>query len=236
MKEFPCVCNCCICLTKAFRKQEHESTYGSGFDEKTRYRMKMHETWATAWAAGACILREFGFLIVLCNHGRHRSLSLAYELAAHIRCELFSIRDSKNPGIVLSVKDIMTQLTSRLAWHAITYGRLSHPVAGILVCICEFDGTDWARKESSEHHRHRYLTLTRGDLLVQQRRTPGPSECWAFGCKVQATRPGVFGWFPPLYTTPLPRDYFVSCYDLCHCLVNFRSSKPHFGQNARGLN
>ena len=221
MREFPRVCNCCICLTKAFRKQEHESTAGSGFDAGTRYRMKTHETWATAWAAGACVLREFGFLIVLCNHGRHRSLSLAYELANQFRCELFSIRDSDNPRIVKSVEDIMTQLTSRLTWHVNTYGHLGHPVAGILVCICKFDGTDWAQNENSEHCRHRYLNLTEGDLLVQQSRTLDPSECWGFGCKVEATCQGEFGWFPPSHTKSLPPDYFNSCYDLSRRLLNF---------------
>ena len=65
--------------------------------------MKKHATWATAWAADAHVLREFWFLIVLFNHGRHTSFSLAYELAAQFRCNLFSIRESKHRGIVKSV-------------------------------------------------------------------------------------------------------------------------------------
>ena len=220
-RQFPCILNCCICVAKAFRKQRYENTNGSGFDEETRDRMKQHETWATAWAAGACVLREFGFLIILCNHGRHRSLSLAYELAAHIGGMLFSIRYSTYPKYVMPVEEIMETLSSRLTWHVGRYGRLRHPVAGIQVCICGFDGTDWALTESSEHRRHRYLDLRPGDLLVQQRRTPAPSDGWAFGCKVHATCPGTFGWFPPSYTTSLPRNYFDECSNLLCRLVNF---------------
>ena len=91
---FPEAVNCCVNVTRVFRKECHESTAGSGFDQPTRDRMKAKETWGTVLTASLAVIHTFGLLVTVCNHGRHRSLSLGFEVAVHQGAELVSLRGS----------------------------------------------------------------------------------------------------------------------------------------------
>ena len=89
--EYPMVLNCCINVVEALKRGHDESSSGSGFDKHTRERMMARDTWQTVWGVALEVLIAFGLLVVLCNHGRHRSLSLAYELHKFFGIELVSI-------------------------------------------------------------------------------------------------------------------------------------------------
>ncbi len=216
-KEFPGILNCCIDVREAFTKEWTESTSGTGFDGRVRDRMKAKETWRIVWEVALRILREFGLLVVLCNHGKHRSLSLACEVAAHTGCELLSIRDRRKPWIILSLSEITHILFPRLIAHIDQFGSRPHPVAGIHIAKCTFDGTAWAQMESS---RWIYLHTHQGDIVIEiLSMKNATSEGWAYGTLIGGDGNSPSGYYPPSYVTPMDKRYFASCRNLFSSLV-----------------
>ena len=67
--------------------------------------------------AGLAILYVFGLLITVCNHGKHRSLSVAFEIANDQEIALVSIRNPNRPFRLRPVKDFMAEISSRLKLH-----------------------------------------------------------------------------------------------------------------------
>ena len=141
--------NCCINVASAFRLESDEDPRGSGFDLQTRSRMKKKRTWPVVWEVAMSVLNKFGFLIILCNHGRHRSLSLAYELADfRAGCCLVSMRNPERPSEQLHPNAVLDFITPRLVQHLDAFRGHPHPVVGIHVCRYGFDGTAWASNDT----------------------------------------------------------------------------------------
>ena len=178
--------NCCMDVASAFRRESDEDPSGSGFDLHTRSRIRAKRTWPVVWEVAMSVLNKFGFLIVLCNHGRHRSLSLAYELSAfRAGCWLVSMRDPDRPSEKLHPNDVLDFITPYLVRHRDAFGSHPHPVVGIHVCRYGFDGTAWASNENSDAPptRYRHLDITSGNILIEIR----PDEAstgWGFGILV----------------------------------------------------
>ena len=216
-KAFPACVNCSIDVREAFHREWYENTKGSGFDQPTRDRMKAKETWGIVWEVALSVLREFDLLLVLCNHGKHRSLSLAYEVAEFTGCELVSIRERDRWYTPLRrVTDVMSQLTSRLAQHARMFGKHPHPIVGIQLCESEFDGHGW---EDPNDPDSVYLKIAPGDILIQVFRGKEESQGWSFGSLVGTGEPSLPGWYPPSCVSRLPpRSYGIQC--LFTSLVN----------------
>ena len=156
--------NCCIDVTKPLKKAEDESTAGSGFDAGTRQRIQDKPAWSVLWEIALHLVNTFGVLIVLCNHGRHRSLSLAYEVACHEGCELVSILNR-------SVRSVMAAISPRLCEYIETFSRREpHPISGgIWLCKYAFNGDDWPTQKDpgSQGGSGRYLSMERGDVVVR---------------------------------------------------------------------
>ena len=129
--EFPDAINCCINVCDAFARERDDVVDSTGFEKETRDRMRAKRAWPFAWKLSTCILREFGVLIILCRHGRHRSLSLAIELADHFEREFRCIRDSRRPTTYRPVEDVMRELRPRLSSHVGRYGGREFPVIGV---------------------------------------------------------------------------------------------------------
>ena len=91
--------------------------------------MMAKDMWGVVWEVAMCILRAFGILIVVCNHGRHRSLSLAYELADRLGCELVSQRYRHCPTRLCTPDQLLAHLTPRLVWHRKEFGGCPYPIA-----------------------------------------------------------------------------------------------------------
>ena len=217
---FPGICNCCIDVRKVFHKEWHESTAGSGFDKPTRSRMKAKDTWAAVFQVGLCILNEFRLLIVLCNHGKHRSLSVAYEVANRAGAELVSIRERAPPYPYRKVHDVLNDLGSHLRRHCELFEQRPHHVVGIRLCQHEFDGDAWAAGESAEYRNCRYLNLKEGDVLVDVHLIQcerAAAQGWALGFLVGGC--GRPSWYPPEYVRPLPSKYFPGCENFQSCLI-----------------
>ena len=217
---FPGILNCCIDVRRAFNKEWDESTAGSGFDQHTRDRMMAKETWDAVFQVALCILWEFGLLIVICNHGKHRSLSVAYEVAIHTRSELVSIRNSAFPRVLRQVCDVMKDFGGSLRRHCELFGERPHPVLGIHLCRCRFDGDAWAAGECAEYRSCRYLNLKGGDILVEIECERDAAQGWALGFPVGGR--GRPGWYPPEYVTPLPRGHFRRCRNFHQNLIPTR--------------
>ena len=220
-RTFPGILNCCINVCKAFSKEKDESTAGSGFDLPTRNRMRAKEAWGIVWEVAMCVLRVFGLLIVLCNHGRHRSLSLAYELSAHTGCELVSIRHPDRPKSLRSIASVMDVFAPRLIRHIELFGGRPHPVVGIHVCVHDFDGEEWAVDNDPRAWcaPERYHDMHPGDILVEVGRTEGTTAGWSFGTLIRGGGAVPEGWYPPTAVVPMPRRYFRETRDLFSSLV-----------------
>ena len=89
---FPSVRNCVIDVRRAFSREYGEDTSGTGFDEDVRLRIKAKLAWPVVFELALLVLQTFGLCIVLCNHGKHRSVTVAYEVAKHSAASLVSPR------------------------------------------------------------------------------------------------------------------------------------------------
>ena len=128
---FPGIHNCCIDVTRAFRRESDEDRSGSGFDLHSRIRIMAKRTWPVVWEVAMSVLNKFGILIVLCNHGRHRSLSLAYELAAfRAGCRLISMRYPDRPPMMRHPNDVLRIITPRLVQYLDSFWGPSAPCCG----------------------------------------------------------------------------------------------------------
>ena len=110
-------------------------------------------------AASLAVIRTFGLLITVCNRGRHRSLSLGFEVAVHQGAELVSIRDSQRPTRFRGVREFMEDVSPRLMEHVCRFRDVPHPVVGFGICTHEFNGISWAEDNGVEGE---YLDLWAG--------------------------------------------------------------------------
>ena len=220
MEAFPEALNCCVDVTRAFARERWEITEGSGFDRDTRDRMKAKETWSTVVGVCLAVLHAFGLLVTVCNHGRHRSLALAYEVAAGQGVELVSIRCPQRPGKLRPVRDFMEDVSLRLRLHVERFQHVPHPVAGLDVCDREFDGTEWGACCEGDDL---YLVLHVGSILVNTRCDAEEAQGWRFGFPADGDTRRVPGWYPPSAVIPMPHRYFRRVDDLLASLVMTRS-------------
>ena len=168
--ESPSILNCCVDVRSLLGREWDEDTRGSGYDDHVRERIRAKGSWEVILEVSATILHALGLLIVLCNHGKHRSLSVAIELEKHFGCRLIS---SRVPGGgYRPTCDVLRDVRERLAHHSERFGHLPSPIVGTHRCIWDFDGTAWALGESAEYRLCNYLTISRGDVLVVITRDP----------------------------------------------------------------
>ena len=215
-EEFPEILNCCVNVTKAFQKETGESTDGSGFDQPTRARMMIKDTWNAVLGVSLAVLYAFGLVILLCNHGRHRSLSVAFEVATHQGIELVSIRNPRPPYRLRDVGKFMAAISPRLRQHAARFRDVPHPVTGFEVCTHGFDGLYWRTHYDAESE---YLVLPRDSLVVNVRRDEEEAQGWHFGILANGAARGDPGWYPPCMVSPMPGRYFHRVNNLIRHLV-----------------
>ena len=229
-REFPCCMNACIDVRDAFNKEFREDTLGDGFDSSVRSRMMEKATWHPVKAAARTILDWFRLLIVVCNHGKHRSLSLAYELSQELKCELVSPRD-RTRSDTRDPKGFISYLKHRLDQHHKHFGASPHPIIGAWVCKVNFDGVQWA-KEANEQFSDMYSDplslhdLREGDLVVQTRSKHKCDEGWLIGTKIRGDEVVPNRWFPCTSVNPLQDSHFR--FNFIHSLKSqwIRESRP----------
>ena len=221
VSSFPAILNCCIDVKRSFRREDDESTEGSGFDSPTRDRMKAKDTWVVVLEAAKCVLRAFGIVVVLCNHGKHRSLSVAYELAAVTGGELVNIRDRRCPNWIRDLHDVMATLAPRLTEHVRLFGSRPHPVAGIHVCRGEFDGPEWVAVNDPFYGRlHKYHHMRGSDVVIETTIPRGVAHAgWRFGTLIGRDGIESEGWYHPGNVRPMGQWHFREVRDLHSSLM-----------------
>ena len=168
------------------------------------------EAWNPVWAVAMVVLREFGLLIVLCRNGKHRSLSLAYELAQHTRAQLVSIIAEESQlhrrgrTTYRDLNAVMDDVSPRLKRHIEVFGYRPHPVVGLQVCEYNFCGCEWAMQYVPEEERFDtvYHCLIPGDILVELSRSEKESAGWRHGVFLCDRDISPDGWYPPLFVLP----------------------------------
>ena len=165
------------------------------------------------------ILQKFGLLVVLCNHGKHRSLSLAIELANYTGCECVSIRSISSPLRYRPIHDVMKEIGDPFRRHCELFTGHPNPIIGIRVCVHPFNGTAWAQGEKEQDQKCNYFVLTNGDILVEVRCDFKVAQGWSLGYAVGGC--GRPGWYPPEFVMPmpLPKRHFDGCRDLFDSLI-----------------
>ena len=174
----PGMLTCCLDVRYALGREWGESARGSGFDGPTRDRMKAKRGWALVWAMARFVMESRGVVIILCNHGRHRSLSLAVELANRTGCELISIRSRANPRALLDVGTFVRAIEPRMDVYLASFGQLPHPIIGTRTCTVLFDGVQWGHDRDPNHRSgsYSYLSLIPGDIVIVISRSPEESQ------------------------------------------------------------
>jgi len=139
--EFPVIRNCCLDVRTPFIREWNESAHGAGFDLSVPNRMKAKETWEVVFRIALVITQEIGLVTVVCNHGKHRSLSVASELASYTDGHLVSIsRHQARPLQLRDVTEFMNEVRPHLKRHTNLYSHMDHPEACISVCTQYWEG------------------------------------------------------------------------------------------------
>ena len=177
-----CIENCTIDVRDVFSKEFDEPTYGNGFDPQVRRRIKNKPTWQVVWTVAMSILDVFGLLVVVCNQGKHRSLSLAYEIAERTGCELVCIQPPRNwNNIPQNIKvvflehadEFVKHLDPRLTQHQTNFEHIKGSIVSIRVCNHSFDGPSWVTSHQHEFGPTEAIDpkelhiLRDGDVIVQ---------------------------------------------------------------------
>jgi len=213
--EFPIIHNCCLDVRDAFSREWDEDTQGTGFELSVRNRIKAKMTWGIVFQTAWVIAQEMGLVIIVCNHGKHRSLSLAVELATYLDGHLVSIRHEDRPLHLRHVTDFMNEVRPRLNSHTHAYSHRTHPVVGISVCKVAWDGHDWEHQLRTDSMVWQvgdpYLTIHINDIVIIVSTPPRIAQGWQCGVLVRQNMASVIGWFPPTAVEPI---VFPTCPDL----------------------
>ena len=214
--DFPRIANCCLDVRDAFHTEEYERGGGPlGFCREVRERIKSRPAWNVVWEIASVIFSQFDLLIVVCNHGKHRSLAFAYEFAQHMEGELLSHQDRWYKGCtdLTDVRTFYACLAPRLAEHERHFGDARCPIIGIGKCIASFDGPMWTTTDEN-HGDDRYIPveaddlhrMQKGDLVVRVHSTD--QSGWAKGTLVRGDKSYCNRWYPPTYVQKLCHSHF----------------------------
>ena len=142
--EFPCVRNCVIDVRRAFNRDDGENTSGTVFDPQVRHRIMGKPAWPVVFEIATLLLQTFGLCIVLCNYGKHRSVTVAYEIAERSSASLVSPRHGHGEFLDASPDDFLKTILLRLLQHRDRHADSPHPLLSIGVVAANFDGRNWA--------------------------------------------------------------------------------------------
>ena len=202
LDSFPSIANCCLDVRSAFSRKWDENSSGTGFDLSTRRRIVAKKAWRFVSEIAMSVLAKFGLLIVVCNHGKHRSLSLACELAYHTKALIITPRDKQGYWQYPEPLQFLSRVTDRLRQHRDTYPHCCHPFRRIGIVEVGFDCSSWAIAHQVDAAE--YCSLFFGDIVVEISPPNEEAACgWGYGIMFRGSDifPGC--WFPPAYVRDL---------------------------------
>ena len=222
MDSCPEIVNCCMDVRDLLGRQwdDGDPGDGSGMDTAVRHRMKEKPAWSVLWVVAMVIMERFGILVVVCNWGKHRSLSLAYEVANHLNCELISPRNRAHSVRLSDVQQFSLYLAPRLRLHSEQHGNIPHPLVDVKLCVANFDGPEWSRRNDDEGYNHEWLhNMVKGDIIMQITNIHSKDTEWQFGTILHHGDATVSRWYNPKMATSMPKDYYPGVQDIAQSLT-----------------
>ena len=217
VRNYPFIHNCCIDVREAFNKEWDETNEGTGFHRHVRDRIKRKPTWRVVWEIAIHILDLFGILLVVCNHGKHRSLTVGYEVAQDRGCELISPRDRHHQVDLSNPQHFLSYVAPRIKVHWESFGKRPHPLVMIGVCTRAFNGPEWARTRYScdvLNPQDLHVIEYEGEVMVELDKTEGDGSGWAFGTLIRNGDVIRRRWYPPKAVACMRNWHFPEVRDL----------------------
>lgn len=209
VRRFPDVWRCSLDVSRSFEAPWDCDTRGTGYDAGVRDRIAESPTYATLMEAAMHLLRTLGVVVLVCNHGKHRSLSIAWEVASRSGAVLLATRNRRSPRHLCDVEAFLRVTEPYLEPFCELLGSIPHPLEGIRVARASWSGDAWlttypAMDVPGEH----YLTVMAGDLVILLSDRNDHARGWAFCIRVTLDGHRAPGWLPPAYIIPVPRGHF----------------------------
>ena len=208
MTRYPAAAACCLDIRRAFHRPWEANAEGTGFDAACRRRVAESPTYPPLLETAIYILQSLGVVILVCNHGKHRSLSLAYDVASLTGGVLVATRDAESPQRLGPVDYFIKVVEAFLEPFSEIFAGWPHPIRQVVVAVDSWDGTAWAAEQPPAAGRDHYLTFARGELLVLLTERSSDACGWAYGLRVTQGGHRSPGWLPPRYVGSIPEDFF----------------------------
>lgn len=150
--KYPDVCNCGIDVRYL---REVGLSSSNGMDVEAREQLQKQRAWNVVYEAAVGICESFSLVIVLCESGRYKSLSIAFHIAEKIKCLLFchhapsedaAKRTCLIPQVVTHPNQLMEELPPRLELHSRLFGQQPHPLLGVAECRSPFNAYEEVKK------------------------------------------------------------------------------------------
>ena len=181
------------------------------------------------WEIALSVLLKFGLLIVVCNYGKRRSLSLAYELALHTQARLFTPRGQQAHCQFPDPVQFLSRVTDRLQQHRDAYSHWCHPFRRVGIVKVGFDCTSWAFGHQVDAAD--YCSLFSGDIVVEISPPNEEAACgWGYGIIFRAGEIYSACWFPPAYVRDLPPGHIEGTGSFGEQLLSIWKKNAKFGR------
>ena len=209
LESYPEIRNCSMDVAYALERRGDENPdNGTGFDELVRDKMREKDTWKVLWEVAVEILARFRILVVLCTHGKHRSLSLAYEIHKEFGCKLISPRNPTFRRRWRDPKQFLADIAPRLEEHKKIHGKKLHPLVGIWICKRSFNGPDYVKRKYGGSGDNVHV-MEPGAVVVQMEDESDTDSDWHIGSVISSEgEVSRSKWYPPATVQNMKHWYY----------------------------
>ena len=208
--------HCSINVKSALRKGCNETTDGTGLDDPCARRIRAKPLYQLLKDVGLIVLDRLGMLIVVCNHGKHRSVALARDLATHTNGEFLAPCCKEGPlhGYYIAPRELPGRLSHWLRRCKSRVGRWSFPVKSVGVCVAPWNGPAWGHAYDSAGS-YQYHIVAEDDRIIELFDDPIPEDPQGWVLAMVIARDGYSRvdrkWIPPyVYAPNRPADFMAS--------------------------
>ena len=173
-------------VTSLLLKEKGESTKCTGLDEECSRRIRNKPAYPLLMLLGNIILDMFGILLVVCNHGKHRSVAVAKNIAQE-RSGVFLAPCSKalGYGYYMSSKDFIQRIERYMVAHISKNGEVEFPIISVGSCGIAWEGNDWANEHNVD--KEEYHSPAKDDIIVELL-PPSNAGGWMYATLFWATQ------------------------------------------------
>ena len=158
-------------------REREEPTHVTGLDPGCRERMRRKPLYPLLMAIGKLILEAFGVLIVVCNHGKHRSVVLACDIAHEAGATLLTPCHRSLGDSHMNPRRFMQCIAEVMRGHIRDNGRHPFLINSIGVASGRWNGKAWATENGAEVAD--FLDVEAGQSIIELH-PPGPVHGWTY--------------------------------------------------------